>query len=280
MLGVRFLICVLFSVLLMVFAHVKTPFFQSLRATIGLAALPFQYVVNAPVKAVSWLTDRVYTERNLLAENARLRATNFLLQARLQRFSALEKENLELRGLLQSSSHVGGKVIIAQLLAVDVAAGLQQMILNKGTRQNIYVGQPVLDAYGVMGQVVDAGLLTSKVLLLTDTKSAIPVQSYRNGVRSVATGQGTLNRLVLLNVPETTDIREGDLFVSSGLGQRYPVGYPVGVVIAKTPIAGEHRDKIVLRPLAHLDRAQQVLLVWPNNADLAKVVQQQLHKPL
>jgi rod shape-determining protein MreC len=100
-------------------------------------------------------------------------------------------------------------------------------------------------------------------LLLTDSHSAIPVQSYRNGVRSVAIGQGNQNNLALLNVPETTDIRKGDLFVTSGLGQRYPVGYPVGVVIDKKHVPGEHFNLIVLRPKAHLDRTQQLLLAWP-----------------
>lgn len=254
---------------------------KAARSFLGTFAFPFQYAVNAPINALSWIADRISTEHNLLDENAKLRASNFLLRAKLQRLSALEKENGELRELLQSSSHAGGQVVTARLLAVDMGVGLQQMIVGKGRRDKVYVGQPVLDAYGVMGQVVDAGFLTSKVLLLTDPKSAIPVQSYRNGTRAVAAGQGDgSGNLVLLNVPETTDIRQGDLFVSSGLGQRYPVGYPVGVVVKRESVAGEHRIKIVLRPLAHLNRSQQVLLVWPDDIDLGKTVQKQLSKPL
>ncbi len=252
-----------------------------LRSSLSVLVFPLQSLVNVPVNAFHRLSDLLASEHNLLEENEKLRSTNFLLQARVQRFSALEKENDELRELLQSSSHVGGKTLTAGLLAVDRGVGLQQMILNKGGHQSVYVGQPVLDAYGVMGQIVDVGLLTSKLLLLTDSKSAIPVKSYRNGVRSVAAGQGNgLQNLVLLNVAETADIRKGDLFVSSGLGQRYPVGYPVGVVISQKAIPGTHQLSIVLRPLAHLDRSQQVLLVWPENAALAKTVKQQLHKPL
>ncbi len=271
----------LLSLLLIFFGQTKGSVSQSLRVTLGLLVLPLQSLVDTPVTAFHWLTNRIASEHKLLDENARLRANNFLLQARLQRFAALEKENGELRELLQSSSHVSGKVLTAGLLAVDTGMGLQQMIVNKGSRSKVYLGQPVLDAYGVMGQVVDVGLLTSKVLLLTDVRSAIPVQSYRNGVRSVASGQGEGRYdLVLLNVSETADIRKGDLFVSSGLGQRYPVGYPVGMVISKKPVPGEHRFTITLRPLAHLDRSQQVLLVWPSNANLAKAVQRQLKKPV
>lgn len=243
-------------------------------------ALPIQYIVNTPIKISKWLAMSITTQHQLLSDNASLRARNFLLSARLQRLAALEQENVELRELLQSSSHVEGKVTVGQLLAVDLSPSLQQMIVNKGAKDHIYIGQPVLDAYGVVGQVVNLGYLTSKVLLLTDSHSAIPVQSSRNNVRSVAMGQGAKGTLALLNVSETTDIQIGDLWVTSGLGQRYPVGYPVGLVIEKQRVAGEHYIRVILRPVAHLDRTQQILLTWPTNASLAKVVQQQLKADL
>lgn len=277
MLGTRALVCIVLSVLLMYIGQSSLPFMQTTRALLGMIVLPLEYVVDAPIKFVQRLSESISSQHQLIAENASLRAHDFLLQARLQRLLALEKENGELRELLRSSSHLGSsKVVVAQLLAVDLDPNQQQLIVNKGTKHKIYVGQPVLDAFGVMGQIVSVGPVTSKVLLLTDARSAIPVQSYRNGVRAVALGRGNSGTLILSNIPEATDIRQGDLFVTSGLGQRYPIGYPVGIVLDIQHVPGEHYNLVLLRPLAHLDRAQQVLLSWPDNAQLAKTVQQQL----
>lgn len=279
-LGARAFVFVVFSLMLIALAQSKSPSMQSFRSSLNLIVLPIQYLVNSPIKAVSWVVTSFSTEKRLLSENARLRAHEFLLQSKLQKLLTLEKENIELRELLQSSSHVGGRALVAQLLAVDLNPSLAQLIVNKGLKDKVYVGQPVLDAHGVVGQVVSVGVLTSKVLLLTDTKSAIPVQNYRNRVRAVAIGEGSNGHLVLANVPKTTDIRIGDLLVSSGLGQRYPVGYPVGQVISISNIPGEDFLKVVLRPVAHIDRTQQVLLVWPNNIALASTVQKQLKEGL
>src|SRR5262249_30056895 len=139
------------------------------------------------------------------------------------------QENAQLRELLKSTPQVEGRVSVAQLLAVDLDPNLQQVIVDKGANQGIFIGQPVLDAFGVMGQVVHADPITSRVMLITDRKSAIPVQDARNSIRAIAMGMGGVGKLALINVPETSDIQVGDLFVCSGLDMRYPVGYPVGV---------------------------------------------------
>jgi len=253
---------------------------RSLRTSLGLVVLPVQYLVDKPTKWMQGLAASISSQHRLLAENARMRARDFLLQARLQRLLALEKENVELRELLKSSSHLGGKVLVAELLAVGLDPNLQQMIVNKGSKNKVYLGQPVLDAYGVLGQIVSVGPFTSKVLLLTDARSAIPVQSYRNGIRAVVMGHGNRGTITMSNIPETTDVRQGDLFVTSGLGQRYPVGYPVGIVVEIKHVPGEHYNMVLLRPLAHLNKTQQVILAWPNNASLAKTVQEQLNAKL
>lgn len=264
------------SIALIITGQSQQVVWQRVTAGINLAVLPLQYAVNTPFALYKTLANTMATQRQLLSDNAQLRARNFLLQARLQRLSALEKENVELRNLLQSSSQLGGKVVVGELLAVDLSPSLQQMIVNRGARDKIYVGQPVFDAYGVVGQVINVGLYTSKILLLTDSHSAIPVQNNRNNVRAVAMGQGVRGTLVLSDVSETTDIQVGDVMLTSGLDQRYPQGYPVGVVIEKQRVRGEHYLRIVLRPAARLDRTQQVMLTWPSNPALARIVQDQL----
>lgn len=277
--GIRAIVLVLLAFSFMVLDH-RSSTFHRWRLQLSVAVVPIQVLVSAPIRTVHWLSTSVTTQQRLLSENATLRAHEFLLESKLQKLLALERENAQLRELLKSTSKVGGRVEVAQLLAVDLDPTLQQIALDKGKREHVYFGQPVLDAYGVMGQVVDVGILTSKVLLITDTRSAIPVQDYRNGMRAIAAGLGNSAQLALINVPDTNDITVGDLFVTSGLGLRYPVGYPVGIVrkIAKVP--GRRFATILLTPSAHLDQTQQVLLVWPTKAKLYQAVKKELHKKI
>ncbi len=276
----RVFLCILLSIALIVLDQRSLPAFKKLRENLSLIVLPVQYMVDAPIKVAYWLSDSMSSQHQLLGENARLRAHELLLESKLQKLLALEKENAQLRELLKSSSHVGGKVVVAQLLAVALDPTLQTVIVNRGTKDKVYIGQPVLDAYGVMGQVVSVGLLTSRVMLISDVKSAIPVQDYRNGVRAIAVGMGSSEKLKLINVPATSDIQQGDLFIASGLGLRYPVGYPVGIVSEMHHVPGDRFATIIMRPRAHLNQTQQVLLAWPSNAGLAKIVQKQLKAKL
>ncbi|MFW0073018.1 MAG: rod shape-determining protein MreC [Coxiella-like endosymbiont] len=274
--GLRALLFIGLAVTLIVLDQ-KVTFFQKIRANLVLAVLPIQYLVNVPIKTIHWIATNVTTQQQLVADSARLRAHELLLESKLQKLLALEHENAQLRELLKSTSHVSNaRVIIAQLLAVNLDPNLQQIIVDKGGRHHIYVGQPVLDAYGVVGQVVQVGPLTSKVMLISDRKSAVPVQDYRNGIRAIAVGIGSSEKLVLINVPDTSDIQKGDLFVSSSLGLRYPLGYPVGVVSEMRYNFSKRFATIILRQSAHLDRSQQVLMVWPSKASLVKSVQEEL----
>lgn len=259
----------------------KATFFQKIWADLALVVLPIQYLVNAPIKTIHWIAMNVTTQQQLVADSARLRAHELLLESKLQKLLALERENAQLRELLKSTSDVGNaRVIIAQLLAVNLDPNLQKIIVDKGTRHHIYVGQPVLDAYGIVGQVVHVGPLTSKVMLISDPKSAVPVQDYRNGIRAIAVGMGSSKKLVLVNVPDTSDIQKGDLFVSSGLGLRYPAGYPVGVVSEMEHNPSKRFAIIILQASAHLDQLQQVLMAWPSKASLAEAVQEELKSKL
>ena len=254
----------------------KAIFFKKVRSDLSVVVLPIQYFVDVPIKTVRWIVSSVTSQQQLLADNARLRAHELLLQSKLQKLLQLERENVQLRELLKSTTHVGGRVIVAQLLAVDLDPNLRQVIVDKGKHYDVYIGQPVLDAYGVIGQVVHIGPLTSRVMLVTDPKSAVPVQDYRNGVRAIAMGQSDSSKLALINVPDTSDIQKGDLFVTSGLGLRFPVGYPVGVVSELTHTPGKRFATVVLSPSAHVNQTQQMLLAWPNKASLIEVVQKQL----
>jgi len=250
--------------------HYLTP----VRVGLDAFVAPLQYLVNTPIRNISTFSSSWTSRQSLLAENTTLRAQQLLLQAKLQKLMALESENSELRALLKSSPKLGNEhMAIAQLLAVSMDPLVSELILDKGLRDGVYEGQPVLDANGVMGQVIQTGPWTSRVMLVTDLRSAIPVQDSRNGVRGIVVGRGSLVNLALTNIPETVDVRAGDTLVTSGLGGHYPEGYPVGIVRSVQHNSGEQFTKIEVVPSAQLDRTRNVLLVWsqhPFSIDLPK----------
>ncbi len=251
---------------------------RHLRAQLSLIVLPIQRVVDAPIRIALWLSHTIVGQQKLLEDNASLRAHELLLEAKLQRQLALQRENEHLRELLSSTTQLGAKLRVAQLLAVDLDPSTQQVILDKGYKQKVYEGQAVLDAYGVMGQVVTVGPYTSRVLLISDLRSAIPVQDNRSGVRAIAMGMGSSGLLSLINIPSTAELKLGDVLVSSGLGQRFPAGYPVGRVMSVKSDPGEPFASIVVEPSARLSRTEQVLLIWPDKSATDDEVQTQLQR--
>ena len=252
----------LISVLMMAVDH-RQNYLEGLRASISLLVYPLQYLVNLPVAASSWMSDNFSSRETLQEENARLRMQHTLYKAQLQKLSAIKAENQRLRELLQSSKKAGEQVLIAELLAVDHDPFTRQITLNKGSRQNVYLGQPLVDADGVMGQITHVGLLSSTAMLITDANHAIPVQVNRNGLRAIALGTGAPDKLSIPFLPISADIEQGDLLVSSGLGGRFPADYPVAVVSEVNKDPRQPYAEITAMPTAQLERSREVLLVWP-----------------
>lgn len=241
----------------------QVKYMMELRSKASVVVLPLQYLVDWPMQLIHWLNTNFSTQQDLLEENAKLRARQLLLQAKVQKLIALERENAQLRGLIDSSSHLDGKTMVARILAVNLDSFSQLVAIDKGKNDGVYEGQPVLDAYGVLGQVITVSPMSSYVLLISDTRSALPVQDSRTGVRAIAAGLGYSNKLSLLHIPDTTDIAVGDVLVTSGLGERFPYGYPVGTVKAVDKNTGEGFTRVEAVPTAKIDRSQQVILVWP-----------------
>ncbi len=249
------------SIVLMTIDH-RQHHLESFKSGLSVVVYPIQFLINLPSTTRSWVEESFATRRALQEDNARLHAQHLLLQARLQKFDALEAENVRLRDLLDSSFKVGDRVLIAELISVDLDPYRHQVVLNKGSRQDVFVGQPLVDASGVMGQIVQVTPFTSTAMLITDLAHATPVQVNRNGLRSIAVGTGSLQELSLPHIPNSADIQVGDLLVTSGLGGRFPPGYPVAQVMAITIDPGHAFAQVTARPLSHLDRSREVLLVW------------------
>ena len=251
----------LLSLVLLVLDH-RYQHLQQLRSTLAFLTYPLQYTAELPFTLSRWLNETTSTQQTLLGQNRSLRAENLRLRAELQKYEALQAENLRLRDLIDSSFKVGDRVLVAELSAVDLDPYKQQVIINKGAVSGTFIGQPVLDAHAVMGQVIGVSPFTSTVLLITDTSHALPVQVLRNGLRTIALGTGRIDALSLPYLPTDSDIVEGDLLVTSGLGGKFPPGYPVATVtrIDRSPDAPF--ASVQATPRAHLDRCREVLLGW------------------
>jgi rod shape-determining protein MreC len=249
------------SLALMVADH-RYDHMETVRSALSVVTYPLHLLAESPVTLTRWVDETFSTRRELYRDNQRLHEQNLKLQGRLQKLAALESENMRLRSLLESSFKVGDRVLVAELLAVDLDPYKQHVLINRGSTSGVYEGQPVLDADAVMGQVTHVSPFTSTVVLITDTSHALPVQVNRNGLRTIAVGTGRVNALELPHLPNNADIREDDLLVTSGLGGRFPPGYPVARVVSVEREPGRPFAQVLATPSAHLDRTREALLVW------------------
>ena len=237
---------------------------DSMRSFLSVVVYPLQWLVDLPDTSSEWFRESLSTRRELQEENASLRTQQLMLNTQLQKLESLEAENRRMRALLDSSFQVGNRhMLIAGLLSVDMDPYRHQIEVNKGSLDHLFEGQPLLDSKGVMGQLIHVGPLTATAMLITDPSHAIPVQINRTGLRTIALGTGSIDRLELPHIPTNADVRIGDLLISSGLGGRFPPGYPVAEVINVEQDPGNTFSEVSARPRAHLDRSREVLLVWP-----------------
>lgn len=235
---------------------------KPVRSQMGLVLMESYWITDLPQRAWQGVAGQFGSRNELIAENEKLKTEALLLQGRLQKLAALTEQNVRLRELLNSSALVDEKVEVAELIGVDPNPFTHRILINKGERDGVFLGQPVLDARGLMGQVVELMPYTSRVLLLTDTTHSIPVQVNRNGLRAIASGTGNPERLELRHVADTADIKEGDLLVSSGMGQRFPAGYPVATVNEVIHDSGQPFAIVRAIPTAALNRSRYMLLVF------------------
>jgi len=252
----------------MFFDHRKDEITTELRSDLLFFAAPIQYFANIPAALSSWGKSSVRTRDDLIAENERLKDQVLLLQRRVQKMIALSAENVRLRELLNSSARVDDSVLVAEIIGVDPDPFRHEIIINKGFRSGVKVGQPVLDSTGLMGQVIEAGPFTSRALLISDASHATPVEVNRNGIRAIVVGSGQLDKLHVIHLPDTADVAIGDILVSSGLGGRFPYGYPVAEISRIEHDPGEPFAIVEAVPLSKLDRARHILVVLNQSTEL------------
>jgi rod shape-determining protein MreC len=265
--GARFLLLAVACVALMLLDR-RDEHLVRVRAALSVVVYPVRMVVDLPSSTWAKTRDTFAARDELIAENRLFRRGRLETEARLQRLAALEAENARLRELLDSTARIGNRALVAEILAVDLDPYRQRFDLNRGLVDGVYVGQALIDAQGVVGQVVRVGPLTSEAVLITDADHAVPVSVNRNGVRTIAVGTGDSSRLRLPYLTNNADVQVGDLLISSGLGGVFPAGYPVGRVLDVQRRADQAFAEIIAEPVSALGRDREVLLVW-NAADEA-----------
>ncbi len=260
-LGIRVLALMALSILLMVLDH-RQHHLDTVRRAIGAAVYPIQIIVDAPFRLWEWLAESTADRNELQLEVGRLQAERLLTRARLQKLTALRAENARLRDLLEARSKIRDEIRVAEIMAVDANPYRHSIVINIGQRDGIYDGQAIIDANGIIGQVLETGLLTSQAILISDPSHQVPVEVNRNGLRTIANGTGEFDSLDLPFLPNNADIREGDLLVTSGLGGLFPPGYPVAVVSSINRIPQAQFADVTAVPTSALDQVREVMVIW------------------
>ncbi|MFG6666776.1 rod shape-determining protein MreC [Halomonas sp. HNIBRBA4712] len=260
--GYRFFFCVLAASALMFVDHRFTRM-EDVRAHMTMVVAPVQWAVGLPSDLLNWGSLVFSDQQALVDENRRLREQILTLSHRGQRLANLTAENADLRELLSAAERTEIPYMAAELLSLDNDPFSHQMVIDRGHRNGAYVGQPVIDAFGLVGQVTAVSAYSSRVLLLADASHALPVQVNRNGLRFIVQGTGRYDSVSVLHVPDTADIREGDLLTTSGLAGRFPPGYPVARVTEVYHDPGQPFARVTATPSAQLTRSRHFLLLFP-----------------
>jgi len=263
--SLRTLLLIAVCIALMFYDH-QRGHLQKIHAALSMLVYPVQAAVDAPYALANWSVDKLALHTSLVRENTRLKQELLIDAVQLQQMAALEQENTRLRELMQAGARLSGRVVVATLLAVDMDPFRHVIVIDKGTNAGVTEGQTLLDAHGIIGQVIQAGPFSSQVALITDPSQAIQVELNRTGLRTLAIGGADVENLTLPYVANNADIKPGDLLVSSGLAGRYPPGYPVAVVTQVHRDPAEPFASVSAHAVADLNHGRVVLLYFPAQA--------------
>ena len=167
---------------------------QGLRNTLTTFATPLVFLADMPGEFFAWSGEHMVSRSELRQENTRLKDESLILKAQLQTLVGLQAENARLRNLLGTESKSVERKMVAEIFQVDNDPFSLKFQINKGAIHGVYIGQTVIDAFGIVGQVVEVSPLISKVLMISDVTHSIPVKVNRNGVRSTAVGTGQIRQ--------------------------------------------------------------------------------------
>lgn len=254
----------------MIFDH-RTSTFDSARRYLSALAKPLYMVLEAPVDirrffSSYWPNQRLSDNYDILLQEY------FSLQAKNQQFEALEAENRRLLALLSANQSYRSQVsMLAEVVQANARALDGKVVINRGKNAGVFVGQAVVDASGLLGQITQVGEGSSQVILVTDPAHAVPIENLRTGLQSLVRGEGEGEWLSLPFISPQADIEVGDVLVTSGLGGVFPRDHPVAEVVSVRTIPGEPFLSVYAQPLAAINRTRYVMLIDEENTALSSV---------
>ena len=261
-LNTKLIIFVVLSFILLINDQ-RNNYLSILRNSIAIAIYPLQSAVEIPSRLTDWFDLRIKSKEILIQENQNLLSQQKINSSILQRYESLEQENERLKQILNAASNLDNKVEITRIISVNVNPYRHTIVIDKGERDGVYEGQVLLGADGVIGQILHTNFLTSEAILISDSDHALPVEINRNGLRTIVLGNGSYTKLDVPYIPNNADIEIGDLLVTSGLGGKFPSGYPVAKVDFIESDLSEQFYKVSAKPIAYLNQVREVMLLKP-----------------
>lgn len=261
-LNTKLIIFVVLSFILLINDQ-RNNYLSILRNSIAIAIYPLQSAVEIPSRLTDWFDLRIKSKEILIKENQNLLSQQKINSSILQRYESLEQENERLKQILNAASNLDNKVEITRIISVNVNPYRHTIVIDKGERDGVYEGQVLLDADGVIGQILHTNFLTSEAILISDSDHALPVEINRNGLRTIVLGNGSYTKLDVPYIPNNADIEIGDLLVTSGLGGKFPSGYPVAKVDFIESDLSEQFYKVSAKPIAYLNQVRELMLLKP-----------------
>ena len=261
-LNTKLIIFVVLSFILLINDQ-RNNYLSILRNSIAIAIYPLQSAVEIPSRLTDWFDLRIKSKEILIKENQNLLSQQKINSSILQRYESLEQENERLKQILNAASNLDNKVEITRIISVNVNPYRHTIVIDKGERDGVYEGQILLGADGVIGQILHTNFLTSEAILISDSDHALPVEINRNGLRTIVLGNGSYTKLDVPYIPNNADIEIGDLLVTSGLGGKFPSGYPVAKVDFIESDLSEQFYKVSAKPIAYLNQVREVMLLQP-----------------
>jgi len=259
-LNTKFIFLVILSFVMLINDQ-KSNYLAIFRNSIAIAVYPLQSLVAMPSNLFVWINKNFSSREALTLENKILLNTQNINNTTLQRYQSLEQENSRLREILNAATRLEHKVEIARIISANINPYRHTIVINKGDKDGIHAGQVIVDTDGVMGQILYTNFLTSEAILISDADHALPVQINRNGLRTILLGSGSYTNLNAPYIPNNADIKIGDLLVTSGLGGKFPAGYPVGTINSIVRNPSEQFSNVTAKPIALLNQAREVMLI-------------------
>jgi len=259
-LNTKFILLVILSFVMLINDQ-KSNYLITLRNSIAVAVYPLQSLAAIPANLFSWIDKNFSSREALTLKNEKLLNQQNLNNITLQRYQSLEQENSRLREILKAATKLEHKVEIARIISANINPYRHTIVINKGDKDGVHAGQVILDADGVMGQILYTNFLTSEAILISDADHALPVQINRNGLRTIVLGNGSYTDLNVPYIPNNADIKIGDLLVTSGLGGKFPDGYPVGMINSIKRNPSKQFSSVTAKPIALLNQAREVMLI-------------------